>query len=237
MKIIFSILFILSTLLVHAQICHDDTHSTNVFDSWVSCQTAQNPNPARGNSHWVMYDLGYVYSLGVTYLWNYNVMGQTDRGMKNLVIDYSLDGITWNQIVTYQLSQATGLPTYIGSFGPDLNGIDARYVLITAIDTWGSTGCAGLSEIKFNIDGLVENEVLTEHALSLDLYPNPADQFLNIASGYDLKEVILLNSAGTELTRFAYRERIDVSYLPAGAYLIKGLTADGELAVGRFVKL
>jgi len=232
------LLLLLSVCSVHlfGQQCNDDTHSTNVYDSWVSCQTATNPNPARGNSHWVLYDLGYVYSLGETYFWNFNVMGQTDRGMKNIVIDYSKNGTNWTQATTFQLPQATGLPTYIGDYGPDLNQLDARYVLITATDTWGTSGCAGLSEVRFDIEGLVSNEEVAENALSLELYPNPADDFVAIKTDYELNELILLSVTGMEITRFMYQERIDVSYLPAGAYLIKGVT-DGGLAVGgRFIK-
>lgn len=236
MKNIFIILFCALATQLQAQMCNDDTHSTNSFDSWVSCQMAINPNPARANSHWVLYDFGYVYSIGPTYFWNYNVMGQTNRGMKNLIIDYSLDGINWTQATTFQLSQATGLSTYIGEYGPDLNDIDARYILITATDTWGTSGCAGLSEAKFEIQGLVSNEDIVETVKTLDLYPNPAENFISIRTDYDLNEVILLSVAGTELARFDNRERIDVSYLPSGAYMVKGITKDNETVVGRFIK-
>lgn len=234
-NILFVIIFALS-LQLHGQMCNDDTHSTNVYDSWFSCQTAANPNPLRGNTHWVMYDLGYVYSIGPTYFWNFNVMGQTDRGMKNILIDYSLDGVNWTQAASYQLPQATGLPTYIGDYGPDLNEIDARYILITATDTWGTSGCAGLSEVRFEIQGVVATEDPTEAVMSLDIYPNPAANFIMLETEYELNEVILLGVTGAELARFPYRERIDVSYLPSGAYMIKGMTAKNEVVVGRFIK-
>jgi len=236
MKTIFILIFSVLTCPLFGQMCNDDTHSTNVFDSWSSCQIAPNPNPVRGTTHWVMYDLGYLYSLGQTYFWNYNVIGQTHRGMKDITIDYSLDGTTWLQAATFQLAQATGLPTYTGDFGPDLNDLDARYILITATNTWGTSGCAGLSEIKFDIDGIVTNEDVAETVLSLDLYPNPAVNVLTIDTEYELNELILLSVTGTEINRFAYRERIDVSYLPSGAYMIKGITTDNETVVGRFIK-
>ncbi len=235
MKNIFLIIISALSIQLHGQMCNDDTHSTNVYDSWVSCQMATNPNPARGNSHWVQYDLGYVYSLGPTYLWNFNVMGQTDRGMKNIIIDYSLDGVNWTLASTFQLPQATGLPTYIGDYGPNLNDIDARYILITASDTWGTNGCAGLSEVQFEIQGVVSNEEVSS-VLSLEIYPNPADQFVTIETDYELTEVILLGVTGAELARYQNQARIDVSYLPSGAYMIKGLTAKNEVVVGRFIK-
>jgi len=236
MKTIFILILSVLSINLFGQMCTDGTHSTNIYDSWVSCQTATNPNPIRGNTHWVQYDFGYVYSIGPTYFWNYNVMGQTDRGMKTIAIDYSLDGTTWTQATTFQLNQATGLPTDIGDYGPDLNEIDARYILITATDTWGTSGCAGLSEVRFDIQGVVANEEPTTTVLSLGLHPNPAYNVLNITTEYKLTEMILLNVAGTEIARFSHQSQIDVSYLPSGAYMIKGVTTDNQVVVGRFIK-
>jgi len=134
---------------VQAQ-CTDDSHSTNANDSWLSCQTSTNPNSARGNSHWVMYDLGYAYGLSSTTFWNYNVANETNNGFKDIAIDYSLNGTTWTEAGIFQLPQANNNANYSGSTGLDLTGINARYVLVTALNTWGGT-CAGLSEVQFEV--------------------------------------------------------------------------------------
>lgn len=75
--------------------CKSPTYSTNPSDSWISCQVNNNPNSNRGNSHWLKYDLGYIYELGATKFWNYNVTNLTGNGFKRIVIDYSLDGTNW----------------------------------------------------------------------------------------------------------------------------------------------
>lgn len=149
-NIIIGIICLLGSISLQAQNCNDDTHSTNPNDSWLSCQTSANPNAARGNTHWIKYDFGAAYTLTTSKIWNYNVVGQTNRGMKDIVIDYSLDGVNWTQANTFQIPQASGNSNYTGVTGPNFGGVTARYVLITAVSTWGHS-CAGLSEIRIDI--------------------------------------------------------------------------------------
>jgi hypothetical protein len=75
--------------------CYPNRHSTNFFDGWVSCETAVNPNPARGKGHFIMYDYGKRYALGQMKIWNSNDPSHLDWGMQEVVIDYSVDGETW----------------------------------------------------------------------------------------------------------------------------------------------
>lgn len=131
--------------------CTDDTHSTHPADNWLSCETTVSPNPNRGAGHWVLYDLGYEYTLGLVTLWNYNVEGETDRGFKDVHIDYSSDATTWTTGTTFQLPEATGMSDYAGYEGADLNEVSARYILIFAETTWGTSGCAGLAEFKMEV--------------------------------------------------------------------------------------
>jgi len=132
------------------QDCYDNTHSVVVNDSWLSCNNSVSPNVARGNGHWIMYDLGYTYNLTTTHFWNYNVPGQVGQGIRDCIIDYSLDGNSWLNAASFELPIASGNTNYIGVSGPDLGGINARYVLLTANTTWGSN-CAGLSEVRFDL--------------------------------------------------------------------------------------
>jgi len=131
--------------------CNSTTYSTNEKDSWLSCQTSINPNSQRGTSHWLQYDLGYVYQMGATQFWNYNVTNLTGRGFKEIAIDYSLDGSTWHAAGTFQLPEATGIANYTGNTGLDLTGISTRFILLTAISNWNDGNCAGLSEVRFEV--------------------------------------------------------------------------------------
>ena len=131
--------------------CNAAAYSTNEKDSWLSCQVSANPNSIRGNSHWLRYDLGYVYGLRTTKFWNYNVANFTDKGFKQIAIDYSLDGVNWTEAGTFQLPEAAGNADFEGTNGLDLSGITARYLIITALSNWNNGNCAGLSEVRFEV--------------------------------------------------------------------------------------
>ncbi len=128
-----------------------DKHSTHPDDSWLSCQTVPSPNPARGSSHWIQYDLGGVVRLQKSHIWNYNVLNNTAMGFKDVVIDISVDGENWTQIGgTHQWQEAPGLSEYDGFVGPNFGNRPARYILLTALDSWDGGNCAGFSEWTFN---------------------------------------------------------------------------------------
>jgi hypothetical protein len=174
-------LFILLILSVSFQLtlqaqCFPDRHNTTWYDGWVSCEASDNPNAIRGQSHWLMYDFGYVYKMGQMHVWNTNDVEYLDWGLRTVVIDYSLDGVTWTELGTFDFDQGTGKSTYEGFDGPDFDGIEAQYVLITAIDNFGGS-CFGLSEVKIRVDGTsvvsTEEPELTQGCLTVHMYPNP----------------------------------------------------------------
>ena len=171
------ILLFLSTQFIAAQ-CYPDRHSTNWFDGWVSCEKSPNPISSYGESHWIMYDLGYDYVLNETKFWNANEPKNLNYGINAFNIDYSLDGVTWTNLGEFNLSQASGLSTYEGDDdAPDFDGAQARYVLITPTTNYGGN-CFGFSEMKINItDPFIV--VKEEDGFNATAYPNP---FINNVS-------------------------------------------------------
>lgn len=120
-------------------------------DAWISCQASQNPFiPSYSNNHWIYYDLGQVYELNTSHVWNYNVAGATNQGFNSVAVDYSVDGNTWFQLGTYTFPFASGDSGYTGFVGPNFNGESARYVVFTSLDS--PSTCRGLSKITFNAD-------------------------------------------------------------------------------------
>ena len=130
--------------------------------------TRDNP----GKNAWIQVDLGRIYSLDQMWVWNHNQKNLSDRGLKNVKIEYSEDGENWIELTTdisfadgnehypFQFAQASGES---GCSATNLNdenhtpvcfdGAKARYVKITAAPTsgngnWGST-IYGLSELRF----------------------------------------------------------------------------------------
>jgi len=126
-----------------------DSHSNYIEDSWLSCLPTDSPNPVRGFSHWVHYDLGAPYMIDNSQVWNYNVAGATQQGFEQVVIDYSLNGINWTELGTFNWAEAPGTNMYSGFEFADLTGITARYILITSLSNFDNSNCMGISEITF----------------------------------------------------------------------------------------
>ena len=126
-------------------------HSSVAGDGWLSCTPTANPNPARGSSHWIMYNLGNQYTLNTLRLWNFNHPDSLNSGIQNLQIDISTNGTTWNNIGPFTLAKANGSSFYEGSVVTNLNKKVVRYLLITATSNYGGS-CYGLSEVKFDIN-------------------------------------------------------------------------------------
>ncbi len=120
-------------------------------DGWLSCVASDNPYiPARSGKHWIHYDLGDEYRVNDIHIWNYNVPGLTNRGFQLVMVDYSLDGVTWTNLNTFSWNQASGSQGYSGFSGPDLNGESARYIMFTSLDPPSS--CRGISKAVFNVE-------------------------------------------------------------------------------------
>jgi PA14 domain len=121
--------------------------------SWVACNAnATNPNPTRAAyNNWIKYDFAHQYKFQSTRVWNYNVTNETDRGFKNVVIDYSLDGTNWTSLGgVYTWNQASGTSDYSGFAGPNFNNLKAKHILITAQSNWNDPTCMGFSKITFD---------------------------------------------------------------------------------------
>ena len=116
-------------------------------NNWLSCEKLPNPNPIRPPSHWILYDLNERHELYDTKIWNYNVPGETSKGISAAIFDYSLDGVTWTSLGLYNLNLANGASNYGGDVGPDFQGVYARYVLITA--DYPGILCKGLGKVAF----------------------------------------------------------------------------------------
>ncbi len=143
---IFSFVLLALTTTLNAQI-YPDRHTTNAFDGWISCTKSTNPNPVRGSSHWIRYQFNTTITLYDMIIWNLNHPDYIKDGLNKVIIDVSSNGTTWTMIDTFTFPKAPGSGFYEGFRGPDLGGVSARYLLITALSNHGG-GCYGLSEMR-----------------------------------------------------------------------------------------
>lgn len=168
----FSIVVLLIAQVAYGQ-QYPDRHNTSINSSWISCETKINPNPIRGESHWIQYELDTYYELGASTIWNLNAYGQTENGVSDVVIDYSLDGVNWTEWGSYALDRAEALSTYEGEEGPDFQGLLARYLLITSIANYGGE-CHGFSEFRVESKSVQISSVTNnELQISVNAQPNP----------------------------------------------------------------
>ncbi|MEN6429139.1 MAG: discoidin domain-containing protein [Phycisphaerales bacterium] len=111
---------------------NDGQHSTDPMDMWLSAKNA--PEPA-----WIQFEFDRVYKLDGMRVWNYNQALESllGFGIRDVTIEYSVDGATWTASGDFVFAQAPGDPTYAGEI-IDLSGIVAKSVKLTIHNNWGS---------------------------------------------------------------------------------------------------
>jgi hypothetical protein len=119
-----------------------DQHDVTTTTMWI----APSPTP------WIQYVFDKVYKLHEMVVWNSNqtIEAFVSFGVKELSIDYSIDGESWatlNGVVT--LNQATGSPDYVANTTVDLGGIMAKMVKLSVVSGYGIIGQTSLSEVRF----------------------------------------------------------------------------------------
>lgn len=210
--------------------CFENRHSTNWYDGWISCSTSANPKTSYGDTHWIKYDLGYTYTIYNTKFWNSNDPSHLDYGIMNYTVDYSLDGTTWTTLGNFIANQASGLPQYEGDFGPNFNGITARYILITPTSNYGGS-CFGFSEILFNLDGTLAIDEVEIESFTAKAYPNPFYDTVNVVINtiidtpitytiYDILGREMSSGKTTDISRIN-TITINTEKLNTGVYFIK----------------
>ncbi len=235
-----------------------DRHSTSKGDAWMSCTASANPNAIRGNGHWFMIDFGDTYALQNSTLWNFNtperinsfenaswsitpLPGKLIDGVKDIVIDISVDGVTWIEWGRYSVPMANGSSTYQGVIGPNFEGKIAKKILITAINNHGGT-CYGLGEIRIN--GSIAtvsntNDILASATLTAS--PNPFIQSTRVDLGgfpNGNARLILTDMTGREIFQNTIKVvgdsatyTIGGSDLPSGLYFLTAEAAGGAKTI------
>jgi len=94
------------------------------------------------------FDLGGLYTLDNTFVWNYNWDVRLDRGTETLTILTSVDGINYSTVGGFSLPQGTG--TALPAETLSLGGTLARYVRFNLTSNYGDPAYLGLSEVQFN---------------------------------------------------------------------------------------
>ena len=231
--LIITIFFALACATVSAQ-CFLDRHNTTWYDGWISCTPSMNPNPARGESHWILYDFNYPYGLFQMHIWNTNAPEYLTSGMHEIVIDISNDGVNWTEVGDFEIPMADGTSTYEGLDLYDFGGVNAQYVLITGRTNHGGP-CFGLSEIRIDVaeDIISSHEELPRQpaCLSAVIFPNPIDRTSsalisstcsNAPIHYSIRDILGKTIANGVITPVSNEVELDLNALPiaSGSYVL-----------------
>ena len=123
----------------------NDLHSTDEAQMWLS--------GVEENGAWIQYEFQKVLKLHQMLVWNHNTGLELaiGFGIKEAVIEYSVDGSGWAALgTTHEFARATALEGYASNTTVDFNGAVAKYVRITANSNWGGLlNQFGLSEVRF----------------------------------------------------------------------------------------
>lgn len=131
-------------------------------------------------------------------IWNHNVWGETGQGVKSVVLDYSSDGSNWASAGTLDIQKAPGSWKYVAPDPINLNGLAARFVLITVLETWESnSACAGIAEVTFGIEATTNTNDEITVSNDFKIYPNPASENITLEfQDEDAKDIRIVNAVG-----------------------------------------
>jgi hypothetical protein len=121
----------------------NDLHSTAPTAMWL---TGQSPTPPV----WVQFEFDKIYELYQMWIWNHNSEFEATLGfgLKDVTIQYSIDGTGWTDLKSLELAQAPGMDNYAHNTTVDFDGAAAQYVRIDVASNWGGVQY-GLSEVRF----------------------------------------------------------------------------------------
>ncbi|MEN6425937.1 MAG: LamG-like jellyroll fold domain-containing protein [Phycisphaerales bacterium] len=120
-----------------------DQHGIDLKTMWIT---------PGGLPAWIQYTFDKEYKLHELWIWNSNSELEAFMGFgaKDVTIEYSTDGSTWTPLENVpEFARGTAAATYTANTVVSFGGVAAKYVRLTVNTTWGATGMAGLSEVRF----------------------------------------------------------------------------------------
>ncbi len=141
-----------------------DQHSITSSDMWVGVADGDIPLQFQ-------YEFDRVYKMHEMLVWNYNVQFELilGFGLKDVTVEYSLDGAEWMTLGDVVVAQGTASSDYAANTAVAFDGVAAKYVRITVNTGHGMMGQFGLSEVRFLY--------IPAHARE----PEPADGATNVS--------------------------------------------------------
>ena len=116
-----------------------------------------------------------------------------------------------------------------------LTSVSEGVVLVTASDK-DSTGIAGEITINVTVDHTSVDQAISAQ---MRIYPNPADEIINIENAFEINRVAIINHSGQVVMEISNSDlliSLDIVSLQTGIYLLKITSVDGKTKTGSFIK-
>jgi hypothetical protein len=154
-----------------------------------------------------------------------------------------------NDLVIYYNSGTSSYSTYKNLTGintsTDPSSDNTNWVLVTP--TEGSlldiTNSIYIDQIVFDntapvlsIKDIFINKTIKKKITSISLYPNPAQDFLNIEAQYPISKLEIFSLSGQKISEFENMNNINVLNLNKGTYLLKITLRYGDPEIIKFIK-
>jgi hypothetical protein len=121
----------------------------------------------------------------------------------------------------------------------DKGGFEREMGFMSIDDRIVVTAADGVTKVtyRFSEDISVSARKFVESAVNVVIYPNPVNDVLNI-KGFELASVQVYSMSGAIMISetASYSNRLDVSGLPFGIYVIKMTDVEGRVAIDKFLK-
>lgn len=142
---------------------------------------------------------------------DFNTLSYVDVTASGTLIWY--DSATAGNVLPSTTVVSNGVMYYAANV---VDGCESSRLEITAVD-----------DCNLNVD---------ENYSKVSLYPNPTADYLNISTDAVIKQVEVFNYLGQSVSFKLENDRLDVSNLPIGAYIIKFTFDNGNQSMKQFIK-
>jgi hypothetical protein len=199
---------------------YTSSQSYNIFEV-VDGKTRPNRAPS-----WVVSDQSFTIKAGKVFAYNIPFYGVGDPDNDQLTITPTLNGASLPSWITF-----TNNPMSV-TFKPTNQNVGDNVVYLVASDP---SGLKDTLAIKAKINFATEvNSIQNEEC---KIYPNPAKDYVTIQTSDKVNEVFVYDMIGkVKLQSTSYNDKIDVSALKRGFYVMQILTDKGTYTEKLIIK-
>lgn len=171
-----------------------------------------------------------------------SIPGLTQQNYPHIANSGTAMAMVWRQVISTSTQLAFKYTSDISNgFTTGYDTITVGLIANTDLEIMGNSIMVVWQDnitgtIKYRQGALVTGIVENDNAETISIFPNPTQSIINIVAEDIIKEVVVMNATGKVINLDAINlNKVDVSSLSAGIYLIE-ITTDNGKAIHKFIK-